>query len=133
MTNKTYHLIDGYYSWDQVVNTVLKHPPHTDIVVGFDMVSEMPPFFEPIHADHDGQKANFGFALPDKKGIHVKVYDDHYKVHWDKVSSLADPIGHLYHDALHWFVLLVGVILAGLGVGAYYGYKKYKKSQNNYP
>ena len=120
-------MIDGHYSWDQVVATVLKYPPHTDIVVGFDMVPEMPPFFEQIHADPDGQKANFGFTLPDKKGIHVKVYDDHYKVHWDKVSSLVDPLGHLYHDAPHWFALLVGVAAVGLSVGAYYSYKKYKK------
>ena len=55
-----------------------------------------------------------------------------HKIYWDKVSSLIDPLGHLYHDAPHWFVLLVGVVASGLGVGAYYGYKKYKKSQNNY-
>jgi len=129
MTNKTYKLVDGFYSWEEVASTALKYPAHTDIVVGFNMVPEVPSFFKKMNGDPDGQKANYGFVLPDKKGIHVKVYDGYYKVHWDKVSSLIDPLGHLYHDAPHWFVLLVVGATAGLTIGAYYGYKKLKKSK----
>ena len=130
MTNKTYKLIDGYYSWEQVTTTVLEYPVHTDIRVGMDMVPKIPSNFKKIHADYDGQKTDYGFSLLDKRGIHIKVYDNYYKVHWDKRSSLTDPLGHLYHDALHWFALLVGVVVIGLGVGAYYGYKKLKKTKS---
>ena len=130
MTNKTYRLVNGYYSWAQVAATALNYQSHTDIRVGMDMVPKIPSNFKKIGADYDGQKANYGFSLPDKRGIHIKVYDDYYKVHWDKRSSLTDPIGHLYHDAPHWFAILVGGAVVGLSVGAYYGYKKLKKSNS---
>jgi hypothetical protein len=125
MTNQTYRLVNGYYSWEQVTATALNYPAHTDILVGLDMVPPLPTYFKKIHADNDGQKSNYGFSLPDKRGIHVKVYDDYYKVHWDKRSSLTDPLGHLYHDAPHWIVILI----IGLSVVAItaVAVKKWKK------
>ena len=130
MANKTYKLIDGYYSWEQVTATALEYSVHTDIRVGIDMIPKIPSNFKKIHADYDGQKTDYGFSLPDKRGIHIKVYDNYYKVHWDKRGSLTDPLGHLYHDAPHWIVLLVGVAAIVLGVGAYYVYKKLKKTKS---
>ena len=127
MTNKTYKLIDGHYSWEQVTAIALKYPIHTDICVGMDMVPKIPSDFKKIHADYDGQKTDYGISLQDKRGIHIKVYENYYKVHWDERSSLIDPLGHLYHDAPHWFALLVVVAALSLSVGAYYGYKKLKK------
>ena len=125
MANKTYNLIGEYYSWKQIVAIVLKYPAHTDVRVEFNMVSEIPSYFKPIFADRDGQKDDYGYSLPSKQGIHIKVYDDCYKVHWDNRSSLTDPLGHLYHDARHWFVVLIMAIV-GVSVGGYYAYKKYK-------
>ena len=129
MANRTYELVEGYYSWEQIITTALEYPAHTDIFVEFDMVPKIPSNFKKIRADNDGQKTNYGISLPDKRGIHIKVYDNYYKVHWDKRSSIIDPLGHLYHDAPHWFALLVGGTVAGLSIGAYYGYKKLKKSK----
>lgn len=117
MANTTYNLINGYYSWDEVADIALSYPVHTDILVGFDMVPEFPDYFEKIRADKDGQKANYGYSLPDKRGIHIKVYDGYYKVHWDKKSSLTDPLGHLYHDAPHW-IAIMAIGLAAVVVGA---------------
>lgn len=116
MANQTFRLNNGHYSWEQVADTALKYPAHTDILVEFDMVPEFPDYFEKILADDDGQKANYGFSLQDKRGIHVKVYDKYFKVHWDKRSSLTDPLGHLYHDAPHWIVIILGIIAAVVGV-----------------
>lgn len=117
MTNKTYKLVSRYYSWEQVTATTLNYSAHTDILVGLDMVLSLPTYFKKIFADKDGQKSNYGFSLPDKRGIHVKVYEDHYKVHWDKRSSLTDPLGHLYHDAPHWIVILI-IGLSAVVIGA---------------
>lgn len=128
MTNKTYELGEGYYSWEEVIAVVLNYPVHTDIVVGKNMVPKMPTYFKKIFGEDDGQKANYGFGLPDKRGIHVKVYDNYYKVHWDKRSSLTDPLGHLYHDAPHWVVVLIlGLVAVVVGAVVVREWRKSKK------
>ena len=126
MANKTYELSDGWYSWNQIIKTVLNHQFHVDIVVKSNMVSKIPSCFREIFADNDGQKIDYGYSLPDKRGIHIKVYDDYYKVHWDKRSSLTDPLGHLYHDAPRWFLAFIACTVASFGIGIYFGYRKYK-------
>ena len=42
-------------------------------------VPKIPSNFKKILADNDGQKSDFGITLRDKRGIHIKVYDDYYK------------------------------------------------------
>lgn len=127
MSNVTYKMIDGYYSWEQVISTALNYPAHTDILVNINMVPPIPSYFQKILADRDGQNENYGFSLPDKRGIHIKVYDSHYKVHWDKRSSIIDPFGHLYHDAPHWIVILI-LGLVAVGGGAYVAHRLKKRS-----
>lgn len=126
-SNITYRLADGYYSWEQVVSTALSYPAHTDIMVSHRMVPSLPECFTTRLADNSGQLADYGTSLPDNRGIHVKVYEDHYKVHWDKKDPKKDPLGHLYHDAPHWLAMLG--IAGGLTIGAvaWYVYKKSKK------
>lgn len=128
MTNTTYKLVDDYYSWEQVIATALNYPAHTDIIVGLNMVPNLPNYFTKRLADMNGQKADYGLSMPDNRGIHVKIYDDHYKIHWDKRDPNKDPLGHLYHDAPHWLVVLI-LGLASVGIGAYvvHEYKKGKK------
>lgn len=128
MGNKTYRIPDGWHSWGDVEDMVLSHPAHTDLLVHSDMVPDIPDEYRQMRADYDGQMEDYGCVLDDNRGIHVKVYDGYYKIHWDKKSQLADPLGHLYHDAPHWLAI-GGIVAAGI-TSAYLVYREYKKSKN---
>ncbi|MEM1971395.1 MAG: hypothetical protein QXM92_02915 [Candidatus Anstonellales archaeon] len=38
----------------------------------------------------------------DLRSIHIKVYNEYYKVHWDYVDPSKNPLLHLLLDAPHW-------------------------------
>lgn len=106
-----YQLRQGRYRWEQVIHTVLGLPKHEDLYVEHWMVPEIPKEFTERLADNDGQLADYGFALEDGTGIHVKVYEDYYKIHWDEWDPAVNAIGHLIMDAPHWAVgLAIGII-----------------------
>ena len=94
-----------YRNWDEVISEVLTLEKHKDLQVEFSQVSSLPPEFEARLGDEDGQIADYGLALEDGTGIHVKVYDDYYKIHWDRKDPNDDPLGHLIYDAPHWIVI----------------------------
>lgn len=94
-----------HYSWEQIINEVLTYPKHTDITIEKWRVSPLPNDFKPRPADDDGQIADYGLALEDETGIHVKEYDDYYKIHWDKKDPNVNPIGHLVYDSPKWLVV----------------------------
>ena len=93
------------YSWEQVINEVLAQPKHTDIVVEKYRVPPVPSDFKSRPADDDVQIADYGLALEDDTGIHIKEYDDCYKVHWDTKDPSVDPLGHLFYDSPKWLVV----------------------------
>jgi len=65
--------------------------------------------------DAAGQTANYRLPLEDGKEVHVKEFEDNYRLHWDLVSAIKNPIGHLFSDAPHWIVRgLVGLALVGI-------------------
>lgn len=109
-----YQLNPGRYNWNGVISTVLTLPKHEDLLVEKWMVPEIPQEFKPRFGDSDGQIEDYGYALEDGKGIHIKEYDTYYKVHWDERDPGKDPLGHLIKDAPHWLV----VILLALGIFA---------------
>lgn len=85
----------------------------------------IPTYFEERAADGDGQDVDYGVALDDGKGIHLKVYGvDFYRIHWDAKDPNKDPFGHLLYDAPKY--LVAGLIALG-AIGL--GYSAYKKSQ----
>ncbi|HJU14237.1 MAG TPA: hypothetical protein VJ792_07265 [Candidatus Nitrosotalea sp.] len=129
MSNPTYRMIDGYYTWEQMIGTSLRYPAHTDIIVEKHMVPILPEYFTKRIGDIDGQKADYGASLDDGRGIHVKEYDRHYKIHWDKKDPQRDPVGHLYHDAPHWLAAILVGAAAGIGYGVYRHYKKKNKKK----
>lgn len=42
--------------------------------------------------------------------IHVVEYNNHYELHWDETSPLANPIAHLRKDSPEWYEVLVVVL-----------------------
>ncbi len=93
------------YTWEQVINEVLLLSKHTDIIVEKWRVPPIPTDFKERLADNDGQITDYGFALEDDTGIHIKEYEDYYKVHWDKKDPSVDPLGHLVYDSPKWLVV----------------------------
>lgn len=103
-------LQQGHYNWNQIIQHVRSLPKHTDILVESWMVPAIPKEFSKRMADNDNQLADYGLALEDDSGIHIKVYENHYKIHWDQKDPSVDPIGHLVKDAPHWVLLGVAIV-----------------------
>src|SRR5207249_4968085 len=108
-----YYLKSGYYSWDNVIQTILTLKKHEDLIVKFNQVPRMPDYFKEREGDNDGQLADYGVGLTDGRAIHVKTYDGFYKMHWDEIDPENDPIGHLVHDAPHWLVAGALALIGG--------------------
>lgn len=103
--------------WGDAISLILGFPAHEEI--------EIPKYMlpHPIQVgftwrigDNKSQIADFGYALQDKRGIHVREYYDHYTVHWDYIDPTIDCIEHLKQDAPHWLPVLIicGLIAIGL-------------------
>ncbi len=59
--------------------------------------------------------------------LHIREYENHYSVHWDKYNPEDSPIAHLMVDAPEY---LIGLIM-GSYVGKKYGNQVYKKIREN--
>lgn len=100
-------------NWKEFSDFILQYDAHQDIE--FDkrfFRKEDLQALQSIWADSDGQKENYRISLPDGKGIHIKEYENTFKVHWDKSDPRTDPIGHLLKDAPHHIPTIgVGILL----------------------
>lgn len=96
--------------WLNKIFQVRQLAPHVDIRIELWEVGPIPTAFKKHIGEPDGQNADYRYTLKDGSGIHLKVYSDHYKMHWDKRDPSVDPLGHLSIDAPHW--------LAAIGIGA---------------
>jgi len=50
-----------------------------------------------------GQIADWELVI-EKGRIHVREYNDRFEIHWDSVSPLIDPEGHLKEDAPKYYI-----------------------------
>jgi hypothetical protein len=105
-------------TWNSIIQLVLAKSAHEDLLVHKSMVQH--PSSEGFTlrlGDFQGQLADYGKALSDGKGIHIREYADKYVVHWDHADPSVDPVGHLIYDAGHWLVIggiAVSIALLGL-------------------
>jgi len=67
----------------------------------------------------EGQKGDYRFRLQDCRCLHVRVFDDYYEAHIDKVDPECSLMEHLRQDAPGSYTLSTGGIgaLIGLIVG----------------
>jgi hypothetical protein len=107
----------------KIIEFVLRRKAHEDLVLPFDVEGKFTtkiPAPDPNASilisledfitygftrslgEFQGQLADFRYMLPDKRSIHLRVFNDHFRLHWDYIDPRADPIGHIAADAPHW-------------------------------
>ncbi|MEM0364014.1 MAG: hypothetical protein QW450_03145 [Candidatus Nitrosocaldus sp.] len=103
--------------WSKIIYEVLRLPMHKDMVVekGSVVHPTVVGFKRSIGEPH-GQSADYRLRLYDGKSIHVREYNNHYKVHWDRVDPSVSIIGHLKHDAPHIYILLLSILGISTGI-----------------
>jgi len=67
----------------------------------------------------EGQLADYRRLLSGGRGLHVKVFRNHYEAHIDEVHPDVNPIEHLRQDAPGVFI--GGGVALGAAVGAAVG------------
>ncbi len=94
----------GDIGWKTVLEIVLTSPAHTDLSVSKLLVPHplLVDGFVKHFGDLAGQIGNYRFPLPDGREFHVKEYADLFRVHWDNISAIRNPLGHLLKDAPVW-------------------------------
>jgi hypothetical protein len=104
------------YSWFSIIPLILSKPPHVDVTIPSHIVPDPEEEgFKETLGEFQGQVADYVLTLNDGRRIHVRKFGKSYKAHWDKVSPSIDFIGHLRHDAPHWWIILC--CLGGAGIG----------------
>ena len=91
-------------AWRNVLEIVLSNPVHTDISIPKLHVPH-PSIVEGFEKHLDGlagQIGNYRFPLPDGREFHVREYAEMFMAHWDNVSAVRNPLGHLLKDAPLW-------------------------------
>jgi hypothetical protein len=91
-------------SWKTVLEHVLATPAHTDISISKLLVPHpliVDGFVKHV-GDLAGQIGNYRFPLPDGREFHVKEYAETFMAHWDNISAIRNPVGHLLKDAPVW-------------------------------
>jgi hypothetical protein len=56
-----------------------------------------------------GQVEDYGWTFLDGRSIHIRVYPNEYRIHWDMFDPAIDWINHLRHDAPQWWVVLTTI------------------------
>jgi len=102
--------------WRQQYSHILWQPVHTETSFSkWGMPHPLEARFVASIGEAAGQKADYRLPIDDGREVHVREYGDHYTVHWDQVSAVRNPLGHLLADAPHWIILgAIGAIVLGI-------------------
>lgn len=99
------------FTWNRIISHVLTLPVHQEHKVSKIFGLKLPSYAMPRLGFVDNELLdNYCILLSDGCSIHIKVYKDHYLVHWDKRDPNLDPLGHLWHDAKK--ELFLGLVVA---------------------
>jgi hypothetical protein len=101
-------LVLPYYSGSNVEGKFTTKIPGTNILISLDDFIAYG--FTRSLGEWQGQLADFRYMLPDKRSIHLRVFPDHFRLHWDYIDPRADPIGHIAVDAPHWLDMVNNAI-----------------------
>lgn len=88
------------YIWNRIISHVLTLPLHQD-----HKISRLLGLKLPNYAQHrlgfvdDELLDNYCILLQNGSSIHIKVYNNHYLVHWDLYDPNIHPVKHLIFDA----------------------------------
>jgi hypothetical protein len=94
-------LVLPYCSGSNIEGKFTTKIPDTDILISLeDFITYG---FTRSLGEFQGQLADYRYMLPDKRSVHLRVFPDHFRLHWDYIDPRADPIGHIAVDAPHWF------------------------------
>lgn len=91
-------------AWRNVLEMVLSNPVHTDLSIPKFHLPH-PSIVEGFEKHLDGlagQIGNYRFPLPDGREFHVREYAETFLAHWDNISAIRNPLGHLLKDAPLW-------------------------------
>jgi len=71
--------------WDDVIRVVLSMPPHRDLAISKGLVPHPSEagFKRRLLAEPRGQRGDWELVV-DGRAVHVREYDSHYLVHWDR-------------------------------------------------
>jgi len=87
----------------EIFRKILEKKPGQEIVIPKELLPRPCEYgFEPIPpllGDPKGAKRQYRLYLRDGRSLHLREYDTHYTLHWDKRDPRTDPLGHLIEDA----------------------------------
>lgn len=99
-------------SWESIAAHVLTLGKHEKYFIRKSEVMPLPNYAVPRLGLP--LRRHFNISVNDGRAIHVEDYSDYYRVHWDEVDPIKNPIGHFRKDASITDKLVITAI--GLGV-----------------
>ncbi len=103
--------------WQGIANAVLATPAHTNQQYGLHVATHPQhlPGFYPSVGQNLLAKEHWRLKMADGRQLHVLVFDDHYKVHWDHYDAHSELVMHLLVDAKQT-VAIGAILIVGLAL-----------------
>lgn len=110
--------------WNEIEDQVLRRPPRDEIEISKNKIVHPKNSGYKISSmgSPKGQSIDYRKSLADNRGLHIREYENKYKIHWDEKDPRENPLVHLKKDSPEW---LVGLTILG-SIGAGILFKKFK-------